>query len=264
MATDPYAAPRAHVEDAAIDAPDAEFIPGGQSVAAGNGWTWIADGFALFRQQPGMWIALFIIFMVVVGAVSAIPIAGSVATFLFGPVMSAGIVMGCRALDRGGELELAHLFAGFRENTGPLVAVGALYFAGWAAIMVIILLVFGVGAAALFIGAGADMNSPSLGAGAAIGVLLAVLVAMALSIPLVMAVWFASPLVVFHGFTPLEAMKTSFQGCMRNVLPFLLYGVIMMMLAIVATIPLLLGWLALGPVLAASIYTSYRDIYTTS
>ena len=30
---------------------------------------------------------------------------------------------------------------------------------------------------------------------------------------------------------------------------------------IVATLPLMLGWLALGPVLAASIYTAYRDIY---
>jgi len=32
-------------------------------------------------------------------------------------------------------------------------------------------------------------------------------------------------------------------------------------LMIVATIPLGLGWLVLGPVLAASIYASYKDIY---
>jgi hypothetical protein len=31
--------------------------------------------------------------------------------------------------------------------------------------------------------------------------------------------------------------------------------------AILASIPFLLGWLVLGPVIGASIYTSYRDIY---
>jgi hypothetical protein len=34
-----------------------------------------------------------------------------------------------------------------------------------------------------------------------------------------------------------------------------------MILAIIATIPLALGWLLLGPVLMASIYVSYRDIF---
>jgi hypothetical protein len=34
-------------------------------------------------------------------------------------------------------------------------------------------------------------------------------------------------------------------------------------LAIVATIPLLLGWLVLGPVTVASVYASYCDIFET-
>jgi hypothetical protein len=32
-------------------------------------------------------------------------------------------------------------------------------------------------------------------------------------------------------------------------------------LSILASIPLLLGWLLLGPVLMASVYLSYRDIF---
>jgi hypothetical protein len=35
----------------------------------------------------------------------------------------------------------------------------------------------------------------------------------------------------------------------------------MFVLAIVASIPLGLGWLLLGPVIIASVYTSYRDIF---
>ena len=56
-------------------------------------------------------------------------------------------------------------------------------------------------------------------------------------------------------------MKGSFSGCLKNILPFLVYSVVMFVLAVFATIPLALGWLALGPVFAASVYTSYRDIY---
>jgi uncharacterized membrane protein len=90
---------------------------------------------------------------------------------------------------------------------------------------------------------------------------LAMLIMMALLLPAVMAVWLAAPLVVFHEHGAIEAMKGSFSGCLKNVLPFLLYGVVMFLLMILASLPLALGWLVLGPVFAASIYTSYRDIY---
>ena len=56
-------------------------------------------------------------------------------------------------------------------------------------------------------------------------------------------------------------MKASFIGSLKNVLPFLLYGIIAMVAGVIASLPVGLGWLVLGPVLTASVYTSYRDIY---
>jgi len=82
-----------------------------------------------------------------------------------------------------------------------------------------------------------------------------------LMLPVFMAIWFAAPLVVFHNQGPGEAMKNSFTACLRNVLPFLVYSVIALLLAFIASIPLGLGWLVLGPVMAASLYTGYRDIF---
>jgi uncharacterized membrane protein len=87
------------------------------------------------------------------------------------------------------------------------------------------------------------------------------LVILALLLPLIMALWFAPALVVFHDMGAWEAMKASFRGGMKNMLPFLLYGIVLTIASVVASIPALLGWLVLGPVIAASIYTSYRDIY---
>jgi uncharacterized membrane protein len=96
---------------------------------------------------------------------------------------------------------------------------------------------------------------------AAATVALAGLIMLALMLPLVMATWFAPALIVFNELGAWSAMKASFVGCLKNVLPFLLYGVIGLVAGAIASVPLLLGWLVLAPVLAASVYTSYRDIY---
>ena len=56
-------------------------------------------------------------------------------------------------------------------------------------------------------------------------------------------------------------MKESFAGCVQNMVPFLIYGLIGIGLAIVATIPLGLGWFVVAPMTIASIYTAYCDIF---
>jgi uncharacterized membrane protein len=90
---------------------------------------------------------------------------------------------------------------------------------------------------------------------------LAVLIWLALMLPVVMAMWFAPCLVVFQQQGAMQAIQASFSGCMRNVMPFLVYGLILLVPAILATIPFALGWLVLGPLVVTSLYTSYKDIY---
>jgi uncharacterized membrane protein len=102
------------------------------------------------------------------------------------------------------------------------------------------------------------------GAGAGIaagGVLFAILVMLALMVPLAMAVWFAPALVVFRNVAPLPAMKASFAACLKNMLPFLVFGVIAMVLGFIAALPLMLGWLVLLPMLVGAHYASYLDLF---
>jgi hypothetical protein len=255
MTTNPYAAPKAAVADETV-AIDADFIPGGQSRPAGNGWSWIAAAWNLFKRQPGLWIGMWLLFVVILIGMSVIPLLGTVLTGVFWPVFVAGFAVGCRALDEGGELELAHLFAGFRERLGALVGVGALSLL----VSLIVGMVVGLG-----LGAGAftmmQGDPEAMAALAGTTLLLLILITMALLLPVMMAAWFAPALVVFQQQGVIEAMKTSFSGCLRNLLPFLVYGVVMLVLAVLATLPIGLGWLILGPMLSASVYTSYRDIY---
>ena len=257
MSTNPYAAPKAAVADEPL--PQGEFIPGGKGTAASQGWAWIAEGWTLFKAAPWLWIGIIVVLILMLFAMAMVPFVGTVAQTLLTPVFMAGIVLGCRAIDDGSGLQFNHLFEGFKTRFGTLVAVGALYLAGLVVILLVVMMIAGAGVVALMMGAG---EQPDLAqTGALMGLLLGVLIALALSIPLVMAVWFAAPLVVFHGLGAVEAMKQSFSGCLRNIVPFLVYGIIGFLLAILASIPLGLGWLVLAPVIAASVYTGYRDIY---
>jgi len=104
-------------------------------------------------------------------------------------------------------------------------------------------------------------TDPQVFKGMGLTMVLAMLIIAAVLLPVVMAMWFAPLLVVFHGLGAWESMKESFAGCLKNIVPFLVYGVIGLLLALLASIPLGLGWLVLWPVIVASDYTAYRDIY---
>jgi uncharacterized membrane protein len=255
MSSNPYAAPKAAVADAST-ALQGNFVPGGRVVPAGHGWDWIVAGWNLFKKQPGMWIGLVVVAMLVFFVMAIIPFIGSLALMVLGPVFAAGVMLGCKTLDEGGQLEIGHLFAGFKEKFGTLAAVGAIYLAAQVVIMVVVMLLTGVSVFTL--------SSGGAGAGAAMGLVLSLLVMMALMIPVAMAIWLAPALVMLSDRGAVEAMKESFAGCLKNIVPFLLYGVVLFVASIVAAIPLFLGWLVLGPVFAGSIYASYRDIYFTS
>ena len=234
-----------------------EGMTGGRAVGAGQGWAWIADGFGLFKKSPGIWIAQVVILFVILIVLAFIPLLGAVATFLLMPVFIGGLILGCRALQGGGELELAHLFAGFdKARLGNLILLGALAIAGWIVVMLPVVAI--VGAGAVFGLMRGDAASAAAMGGSLV---LASLVALALSIPIYMALWFAPALVVLRGIPPVAAVKESFLGCLKNILPFLVYGIVFVVLGIVASIPLGLGWLVLGPVAIASVYAAYRDIF---
>ncbi|HNQ57120.1 MAG: BPSS1780 family membrane protein [Candidatus Desulfobacillus denitrificans] len=232
------------------------FDPGGRSVAAGRGIEWLKQGWQLFTKNPGMWIAIAVILMVVFIVLSFIPVIGGLAAQFLMPVFAGGILLGCRSLSEGGEFGIDTLFAGFKQNTTNLVLVGVFYLVGVIAITVLVFL----------IGGGAALTGGLIGRGPGVGMAIggffvALLVMLALMVPLAMAVWFAPALVVFRDIAPLEAMKASFFACLKNIVPFLVYGVIVFVLCVVAMIPFGLGMLVMVPVLMGALYSSYVEIF---
>lgn len=237
--------------------PTGSFSPAGRTVPTGNGWTWISAAWSIFRAAAGTWIGMALVLSVIFIVLAVIPLLGPIASFVLGPVFTAGLVMASRTAAQGGEMQFSQLFAGFKHRFGTLAAVGGLYLAGTVVIMLVVSLITGVGLFSAMSGG----SSPEALARMGVMLAIALLLMVALMLPLVMALWFAPPLVVFHELGALDSMKASFTGCLKNALPFLFYGLVLLIAGVIASIPFMLGWLILGPVMAASIYTAYRDIY---
>jgi uncharacterized membrane protein len=259
MAENPYAAPRTRVEDVPPSLGEGDFIQDGRGVPAGHGWRWIADAWKFMGDQRWTFIGVILLYWLLVIAVSFVPGLGGLAVALFSPVISGGIMLGCEAVRRGERLEVGHLFAGFQRHFGKLVAVGAISLGLGVLVAIVMVAILGVSFAGVFLG-GAE-PSPEQIAGMGMTIALAVLVALAISIPVYMLVWFAAPLIVLADVDVGTALKSSFSACLKNIVPFLVWGVMALLLGILAMIPIMLGWLLLGPVLMVSVYTGYRDIF---
>lgn len=230
-----------------------------RQVAAGQGWQWIVEGFELFKKSPIIWVVLFIILFLITIALHFIPILGPLVFYILSPVFLAGLMIGCKAQQNGEELEIAHLFAGFKKNTNSLIALGGIYLVGQIIIFGV-MFIFGGGAIfTLMRGGQPDLAAMTAAISSA---MLAVLVGLALYIPLAMALWFAPALAVFNDMQPVPALKSSFDACLKNIIPFLIYGIALFVLSLIASIPLFLGFLVLIPVIFTSIYTGYKDIYS--
>ena len=244
---------------ASFPIPAPAFNGNSRVVPPGNAFDWLRQGWALFAANPGLWIGLTIVLLVIVLGVQIVPLVGTLAAHLLMPVLGAGLLLVCRKIDEEERVQIDDLFAGFKQNAGPLVMVGVLYMVAMFAIVVIVVVVGGGSVA------GGLLSAQPAGLGVIFGgLMLSLLLSLALSVPVAMAVWFAPALVFFNNMQPVEALKASFEACMKNVLAFLVYGLIVLVLAFFAALPVGLGFLVLIPVLAGSVYAAYRDVFVAN
>ena len=94
------------------------------------------------------------------------------------------------------------------------------------------------------------------------GMLPSMMAGLTLLFGLMLAFQYAPMLVFFEQKTPVQAIKASLQGSLRNIIPISVYSLIMQLIAFaLSTIPLGLGWIILLPIGLTSMYVSYRDIF---
>jgi len=250
------------VAGGALEGAPALALPGRVN-AAGMGWTWIAEGWRLFVQAPLMWVISIVILFVIAVVIGIVPFIGTLVFQILQAVFAGGFMYACLSLDRGGEFELEHLFAGFSKRFGPLLIVGLLFMLGWLAILLVFMAFAGMSLLSAFLAGNAEITATAIMASSG-AIILGVLVTLALMVPLMAAYWFAPALVMIHNMGPVAAMKESFFACFRNFVPFLVYGLVMAVFGILAAIPVGLGFLVWVPVAITSTYAGYRSIFTSA
>ncbi|NBC49695.1 MAG: hypothetical protein GVY22_17305 [Gammaproteobacteria bacterium] len=251
---------------------------------ASHGWDWIKQAWSQFKQQPRGWLLAVALVYLVTLALSMVPVVGSLATMILGPVFAGGLMLGAQTQQRGGTLRVSAGFDGFSRHGGQLALVGVLYFVGLILVF-IIAGVLGFTLGGLSAGSLETLNTGDPEAMAAMGPGLALLILFAtlLFVPLLMAYWFAPALVALDGMPALDAMRMSFRGCWKNIVPFIVYGLMLFFilvgfsvlfglltavlsglgetLALVAMLLLVPLMLVFAVVVVLSIYSGYRDVF---
>jgi uncharacterized membrane protein len=256
----PWNAPAAPVAD--VPTGDAgAVVERGRALPIGRGLAWYGAAWRLFSVAPLAWVGIWVLFAVCAIVVSIIPLLGMFANALLGPIFVGGIMLAARSAERSGTVPVGLLFAAFGSHAGPLALVGLLQLV--AAFLLVI--IFGIVAATIVgttigltrSGAAPDFLTrawlPFVGMGVAFAIVY---------LPIAYATWLAAALIALHDIPAIDALRMGFVGMFRNVLPLAVFALLGAVLAVLASLPVLLGWFVLGPVFLCSLYVQYRDVYT--
>ena len=251
-----------------------------QTLPAAAGWGWILGGFAIFRRNPAVLSMLVVTYWFTVIFLNILPVVGALAASMLIPGLSVGLMQAARNLERGQPVGLQTLFGGLKENTRTLLALGALYLFCTLGIL---------GISAIF--DGGDLLNYMLASSKAeramvedADFVLPVLIVMTLMMPVMMAYWFAPVLAAWHRLPIGKSLFFSFVACWMNWRPFLVFSIGLLLVAgiipglllglLLALFPEAIGFitgvvmvpmgLVIAPVIFASFYASYRDIFGIS
>lgn len=234
------------------------------TVDAGRGASWIGEGWTLFRAAPLLWIvAMLVVWGIQIG-LGLIPLAGALLGLFLGPVFVVGVLAFAHGIACGEEADIGKLFVGLQNKLGELVALAALYLALLLAVMVIgvLLAMVLLGGAGMLGAAGPEQAMEmAVASGGLLAILVVLLVVMTLVLLLAAAYWYAPGLVYFADVGAVEALQQSFSACMRNWLPFLVYSFLGFAVMLLGAAALGIGLLVALPVLMASYYASFRDLF---
>jgi uncharacterized membrane protein len=232
---------------------------------AARGWTWVKQGYQLIMRNPLMSITFALIGALAMFAALKVPVLGPLLAILLMPIVMAGYMRVCRALEEEEEVELTHLFEGFKKHTARLVALGGFSMLGMIGASAVMVFIGGDALSTLLDGFKSTSDPQMLvdamwSAGS--GVTFSLLVGFTLVCVLMLALQYAPMLIFFNDATPVAALRASLSGSFRNIVPYTVYSIIMQVVALVLSLlPYNIGLIVLLPLGFTSLYVSYRNIF---
>ena len=252
-------------------------------IPASRGWRWLPEGWKLFRAGPFMWLLLVFAYWMLMTAISIVPFIGVPAVLILVPGFSVAFMAAGRAAERGQPIVMSLIFAGFRENRAAQLALGGVYLASMA-LLLMASTIADDGALARWMLTGARPADDVVQSDGFLG---ALIIVASVYMPVMMMFWFAPTLVAWHAMPAPKALFYSLFACLMNWRAFTTYGVAStLMLFVLPFMVLFVLMLASGagagggegvrpgamallfpfvlsmmPTLFASFYVSFRDIF---
>ena len=248
-------------------------------LTARQGWRWLLDGFKIFRKFQFMLPIIVLSYWMLMVILNSVPVIGPVIATLCIPVFSVSLMNICRLIEQGEQINPALLLSGFRVNLRTLLILGVIYLIAALAILGLTSLIDD-GVLLNFFIAGKNTSGPQASES---DIMLSGLVALALFSPLMMAYWYAPVLAAWHNLSSGKALFFSLVACLRNWRAFLVFslciliaglllpGLVLNLLSsvfagqsspVLILFSLMIVFIGM-PVLYASFYVSYRDVFVT-
>lgn len=241
-----------------------------RQLPARHGVLWLLAGLQLFRRSPPLLTALTFAYLFVVLFLNLLPLIGPFLLPLALPALTAIVANGVRALEQDRPVTKLALLQGLAANRIGLVRLGGLQLVGSVVILALSVLIEG---GPKTLGSFEDADPAEL-----VAMLARLLVVAA---PVLMAFWFAPLLAAWDGVPALKSVFFSLVASLRNWRAFVVYalaaaaaGIVVpgLILIVAGSIsPILLNVLSvalrmllvfvMAPVLMASVYLSYRDVF---
>jgi uncharacterized membrane protein len=220
---------------------------------------WIRSAFKQFKAFPFVWITLAIIYV----GIAFISLQNELLKFLavlLMPIFNGGLFIAAATGDRGISPRVEQLFSAFKTDALKLMITGAF----WGLISVVFHQFL---YAVIFYGIAEPEklsteqlftyfhSLPSTTYLIAAG-LLWIFTFLSIAYNVIPG------LIIFNRLTPLTAYRFAFSACLRNWQPLMLYMVLLAFLGIIATLPLLLGWIVLLPMVLIINFYIWRELFT--
>ncbi len=225
---------------------------------ASRGAAWLGEAFKLFRGAPMQWMSLCAGWIAMTFALILVPFIGGVIASFLQPVFFASFAIAAFKQTAGERLVMGDLFSGFRRNMRALVNLGAMLLLAEIAIFALMALL------GLPVVSSSDNNFTIAEYAEqlkgkewilATGFILTVVVKGAL--------WFAPPLIAFHGMSTVQAIRWSVYAAISNLGAMIVYGAALTGAFLAAIVPWGLGLLVVIPLMAISTYIGYREVFET-
>ena len=246
-------------------------------VPARTGLTWVKLGITTFIKQPLAMSGLFFMFMALLSVATLVPFIGAALALGLLPAATLGLMAATQEATKGNFPMPSILLSAFRagqQRVRAMAVLGALYAAGFLALMGVSALVDGGEFAKLYLVGGKITEEMVMQD----GFQMAMWVAMALYLPLSLLFWHAPALVHWHGVSPVKSLFFSFMACYKNFGAFTVYslawaGVFVLAAFVVSLIATLLGnpmmatvvmfpvALVIVAMFFTSVYFTFRDSF---